>query len=461
MNLTDFTPALTSAWPFLVSGAVALAIAVLLVVALTRRSTGRRGNKMSLENKLTFLVAVIIAGVCAQGMGRFFYDKLNFPIELVVIVGGVLELTAFTCALRARRNILDPAIGKAGIDGIAVWVVTALSGVFSAMDADSAEVAVFRLVMPLLAAWLWERGMSIERRRVRGGSTIHWRVTPERVLVWLRIAEPSGRTASEVDAHRRLTRVAKAAAKVRALRRTGAWGWRVQGAERRLDRAMRSAVAHAGLAGDPVRQQALIAQLGSMYNADALADLTPAAPWADLTRQVQPTVFDRLGVPYAPAPMLPPRAGLAVGSPTGPVTGPVVRSGDGSAPDGSGRSEAPQTHRSATQVSTTDQTRPADRSRVEVPDLNGSDPKVPDPEPALRTQTRKATQTGPKKRTRSKPKPKALDRLDEARAADRAYLAEHGRHIPAEKLARALSIGKPAALDLVKQVRGGHIDIAK
>jgi hypothetical protein len=53
------------------------------------------------------------------------------------------------------------------------------------------------------------------------------------------------------------------------------------------------------------------------------------------------------------------------------------------------------------------------------------------------------------------------DRLAEARSVDKAYLAEHGRHIPAEKLAKALSIGKPAALDLVKQVRGGHIDIAK
>lgn len=49
----------------------------------------------------------------------------------------------------------------------------------------------------------------------------------------------------------------------------------------------------------------------------------------------------------------------------------------------------------------------------------------------------------------------------QARVADKAYLAEHGRHIPAEKLARALSIGKPAALELVKQVRGGHLEIAK
>lgn len=279
---------------------------------LRRRTTSGRGDdivgqgggsgreKSTLENRLTFLVAVIIAGVCAQGIGRFFYDKLGFPLALVIIVGGVLELTAFTCALRARRNIRESDDHRAGVDGIAVWVVTALSGSFSAMDADGPEVAIFRLVMPLLAAWLWERGMSIERRKARGGSTIQLRLAPERVLVWLRIAEPSGRTTSDVDAHRRLTRVAKAAAKVRALRRDGAGDRRLDRAQRRLDRAMRAAVTHAGLATDPDRQQALIAQLGSMYNADVLADLNPQAPWEGFTSLVQRSGFAVQGRKFTP-----------------------------------------------------------------------------------------------------------------------------------------------------------------
>lgn len=122
----------------------------------------------------------------------------------------------------------------------------------------------------------------------------------------------------------------------------------------------------------------------------------------------------------------------------------------------SNRSETHGPDRSADQV--------PDPNRTQVPDL--PDPRVPDPDdkkvpdqvPPEKPKARK-TQTGPKKQTRSKPKP--LDRLAEAKAADKAYLAEHGRHIPAEKLARALSIGKPAALELVKQVRGGHLEIAK
>lgn len=304
MSITSLTGVGFPPWQYLVSGGIVLALSLALMAYLTWRPRRRNGGddskeKSSLENKLTFLVAVIIAAICAQGMGRFFYDQLHFPIELVIVVGGVLELTAFTCALRARRNILDEKVGKAGVDGIAVWVVTALSGGFSAMDAGKPQVAVFRLVMPLLAAWLWERGMSIERRRVRGGSTIHWRVTPERVLVWLRIAEPSGRTASEVDAHRRLTRVAKAAAAVKA-HRAANHSKREAWAQARLDRAMRSAVAHAGLAADPARQRLLLAQLGAMYNADALANLTPDAPWAGFTTLVQRTGFAVQGREFTP-----------------------------------------------------------------------------------------------------------------------------------------------------------------
>jgi hypothetical protein len=141
------------------------------------------------------------------------------------------------------------------------------------------------------------------------------------------------------------------------------------------------------------------------------------------------------------------------------------RSDIGSGPQWRHQVPDPNTNRS--------QTHQPDRSADQVPDPNRTqttdlpDPQVSDPKAEKvsdrvpnKPKTRK-TQTGPKKPTRSKPKAKPLDRIDEATAADKAYLAEHGRHIPAEKLARALSIGKPAALELVKQIRGGHLEIAK
>ncbi|GAA3957354.1 hypothetical protein GCM10023085_44840 [Actinomadura viridis] len=502
----NFPSWFTGPIPYLATGGAVLGTCLVSVIVMAYR--GRHAaprplkakkqegtkEKGTLENKLTFLVALIIAGVCAQGMGKFFKDKLDFPLELVIVVGGVLELTAFTCALRARRNVRDPNIGKAGIDGIAVWVVTALSGAFAAMDADTFEVALFRLIMPLLAAWLWERGMAIERRRVRGRSAIHWRVTPERVLVWLRIAEPTGRTASEVDAHRRLTRVAKAAKKVRRLRNTGAFAWRVERAEARLERAMGSAVAHAGLASDPVRQRNLIAQIGSLYNATQLADLTPDAPWAEFSSPAQRTWFEAQGLSFMPAQSLPQVQVRAEVEPPAQwaLSGPSISADNGSAKQVSGPvSDLPDQVRvsvadrsvngSRTQVSDwsgngsetgpesgstqASRTQVSDRSARQVPDpqvREVSDPKAspaadrsPDqvPDPAKQTRPRR-------RRTRSKTR-KPIERLDEAIAADKAYLADHGRHIPAEKLAKALSIGKPAALELVKQVRGGHIDLAK
>lgn len=160
-----------------------------------------------------------------------------------------------------------------------------------------------------------------------------------------------------------------------------------------------------------------------------------------------------------------PWGGLAIGS-TAPAAPTETFSPDRSdlqVPDPAvSRSET----QSADQVSSGSDPKVSDPPAEQVPDRlanRSADPdaeQVPDPGPA-KPRTRRSTkaQTGPRKRTRAKPKP--LERIDEAISVDKAYLAEHGRHIPAEKLAKALGIGKPAALDLVKQVRGGHIDIAK
>lgn len=98
-------------------------------------------------------------------------------------------------------------------------------------------------------------------------------------------------------------------------------------------------------------------------------------------------------------------------------------------------------------------------ARATDPALAGPAPQQTPDRPASEQVQANSTQTGPKKQTRTRTKP--LDRIDEAKAVDASYFADHGRHIPAEKLARAMEIGKPAALELVKQVRGAHMDIAK
>lgn len=237
------------------------------------RRTSRRG-----EDLLTFLAAGLATAVASTGMWRFFSDRLDLSLELQVPLFAFLEVAMLTSAVRARRNTME--FHAAGVDGVAVWAITTLSAVLSALDARSAAEAFFRLAAPLVAAWLWDRGLAIQRRRQRTARTrVNWRITPERVLVRLGLAEATDRTTGDVDAHRRITRLARAADHQRTLTATGAASWRIRRATRRTKRAMEQAVEHAALAANPARQHALLAQLGSLFNAAALAEVESTAPW--------------------------------------------------------------------------------------------------------------------------------------------------------------------------------------
>ncbi|WP_343951318.1 hypothetical protein [Nonomuraea longicatena] len=229
------------------------------------------------EDVLTVVAACIATGVSAQGMWRFSEDVLGLDGPLRLLLFAFIEIAIITSAVRARRNMRENY--SAGIDGIAVWVLTCLTAVLSSMDAGSLPEAVFRLAAPLVAAWLWERGMAIERHRIRGTGRINWRLTPERMLVRLGLAEVNDRNASEVDAHRRLTRVALAAKKAKALREGGAPERKVRAALAKLDKAMDQAVEHTGLAVDQTRQEALLAQIAALYNTSKLVDADPRVPW--------------------------------------------------------------------------------------------------------------------------------------------------------------------------------------
>ncbi|WP_084957998.1 hypothetical protein [Thermoactinospora rubra] len=264
-----------------VLGLLALAIAALLTrlawraaVTLFRRYVQPR----PVEDVLTIVAACIATGVSAQGMWRFSGDVLGLDGPLRLLLFAFIEVAIVTSAVRARRNMRENF--SAGIDGVAVWALTCLTAVLSSMDARSVAEAVFRLAAPLVAAWLWERGMAIERHRIRGTGRINWRLTPERMLVRLGLAEVSDRTATEVDVHRRLTRVALAAKRAKTLREQGAPERKVRAALAKLDKAMDQAVEHTGLAVDPARQEALLAQIAALYNTEALIDADPRVPWA-------------------------------------------------------------------------------------------------------------------------------------------------------------------------------------
>ncbi|WP_248964443.1 hypothetical protein [Sphaerisporangium perillae] len=280
------------------------ALVVLVLASFTLRAAYRaaaRAYRRFAENRpaediLTIVAASIATGVSAQGMWRFSGDVLGFDGPLRLLLFAFIEVAVITSAVRARRNMRENY--SAGIDGIAVWALTSLSAVLSSLDARSLAEAIFRLAAPLVAAWLWERGMAIERVRLTGRSRIKWRITPERAMVRLGLAEVSDRTASEVDAHRRLTRVALAAKRARALREAGASDRKMRVALARLDRMMDQAVEHTGLAVDADRQEALLSQIGALYNTNALIDLRPPVPWAP-----EPEEERRHALPVGPSPV--------------------------------------------------------------------------------------------------------------------------------------------------------------
>ncbi|MEU6789980.1 hypothetical protein ABZ912_63310 [Nonomuraea angiospora] len=261
-------------------GLVGLVLAV-RIVRTVKRLIGKAWRTYvaprPVEDVLTVVAASIATGVSAQGMWRFSGDVLGLDGLLRVLLFAFVEVAIVTSAVRARRNMRENF--AAGLDGIAVWALTCLTAVLSSMDAQTLPEAVFRLAAPLVAAWLWERGMAIERHRIRGTGRINWRITPERVLVRIGLAETKDRTAQEVDAHRRLTRVALAAKRAKMLRESGASERKLRAALAKLDKAMDAAVEHTSLAVDQERQETLLSQIAALYNTAALVDAEPAPPW--------------------------------------------------------------------------------------------------------------------------------------------------------------------------------------
>lgn len=182
----------------------------------------------------------------------------------------------------------------AGLDGLAVWAFTCLSAVLSTLDSRSLAEAVFRLASPLVAAWLWERGMSIERHRLTGRGRIHWRLTPERILVRIGLADASDRTTSDIDRQRRITAVALAAKTAHDLREAGAPGKTQAKALRRLHRAFARADKHTGLARDEHLQRELAAEIAALYDTSSLLDITPASAWTRTAAGQEPSEVAQL-----------------------------------------------------------------------------------------------------------------------------------------------------------------------
>lgn len=171
--------------------------------------------------------AVVPTVLAAQGMASLAIDVLGFPLVAAVALASFLELALVASALLARAAALAGRPG--GADAVAVWVVSATSGLLAGVheltvtapdgtttwnaDPGSALAAVVRVAAPLVAAWLWERVLQAAR------------------------AEQAERTLAEVRRDRRFLAVARAALAVRRLREYGVDGRRHRLAQFRMERA--------------------------------------------------------------------------------------------------------------------------------------------------------------------------------------------------------------------------------
>src|SRR5450631_1126323 len=170
-------------------------------------SAARRAQAVSI--RAAAATAVVPTALAAQGMVMVGRDALGLPLAFAVALAAFLELALISSALLARAAAM--AGRPAGADAIAVWVFSAVSGLFSAAheligppdpaigqrgwqhDSLSLLAPGVRIAAPLVAAWLWERVLVSARRQA------------------------AARTAAQIRAARRLRASARAPRPLRGL----------------------------------------------------------------------------------------------------------------------------------------------------------------------------------------------------------------------------------------------------
>lgn len=211
MNTTTFTNWFSTAptWQPVTLGAVSL---VALVVAYrVARAAVRKLRAFDLADVITVLVALAATVYAGSGNWKFLDRAMHYGLDLRVILVAVYEGAVIAEGLRSRRNIRDT--GSAGADGVGLWVLTAVSGVMATSVSASLREALGRLAVPMVGAWLWERLLAPQRRAQRARrapSVIRWRITRERIAVWLRLADSTETNVASVEAARRVVRFLRA-----------------------------------------------------------------------------------------------------------------------------------------------------------------------------------------------------------------------------------------------------------
>jgi hypothetical protein len=263
----------------LLAAACIIVVLVVGAVAATRR--------VRPDRLLAWAAAAIATGVSGTGMWQVADKALHLDGPLRAVLFGFAEIALLSSAIRARRH--HQAHGRGGPDAAGVWVIAAAAGCVSAMESTSPPEAVVRLAAPLLAAWLWHRGLDDTGGTAKTVDAVTMRLTARRLLVALRLAEPGTVGLAQIDRGRRLDAVVLAAVRLDA-----ATGRARNRAARRLHRAGRTARGHLDRAGISYIRTTLatIYGLHTGTSRGAVADLVPWAGTPAIAPQADPVGED-------------------------------------------------------------------------------------------------------------------------------------------------------------------------
>ena len=315
-----------------------LAVALIALAVRHRRQPSRTG---ALDKALTFFAAAVATGVVGTGMWAFFRDTLHvdnpwlrgllFAFFELAMLAEALRSRSFRLARAAREEVNPPKPGEPrpfDIDGLAVLVLAFLSGALAATHEPTWGGKGLRVAAPLVAAWLWERGLAGELRqftRRPSGRPNPIKTAWERTLVAAGLADPTDRTVSERAAARILDRLARARWRVHTLEAAGANRVSVGYARWVLRRRFLAAFNRLDLAGNPALRQDLQRRVAVLAGGEAGIDpvavthlqvwapptVTPATDTSGVTGDAEPAA-----TPAVTPPAAHPQIGATPGRPT-------------------------------------------------------------------------------------------------------------------------------------------------
>lgn len=210
-NGTFMTPAEAMAWLnehaarlVIPAGAIALLTLVVLIGRALKRGKG--------DTLATGLAVTIATAFSAEGMFEVATERLGLSTYFALALFTVAEAAMLAEAVRAGR--LHKRTGSLGIHGRAVWTIAVCAGVIVSLNSASVVEFPIRLGMPILVAGLWWLGYQTQATRERLAGAISWTVSPRRVLVWLRLADPGDVTVSDAATERLTKRMTVAGFKL-------------------------------------------------------------------------------------------------------------------------------------------------------------------------------------------------------------------------------------------------------